>query len=72
MLHFLESRDIYVSSGSACSKGKKSGVLSELKIPDKYLDSTVRVSLCAENTAADIDAFVSALLEGQESLAKMK
>ena len=24
MLHFLEEREIYVSSGSACSKGKKS------------------------------------------------
>lgn len=72
MLHFLEERDIYVSSGSACSKGKKSGVLSELKIPDKYLDSTVRVSLCAENTADDIDAFTAAVLEGQECLAKIR
>ncbi len=72
MLHFLESRDIYVSSGSACSKGKKSGVLSELRIPDRYLDSTIRVSLCAENTAEDIDAFAAALLEGQANLAKMK
>ncbi|MBO6141528.1 MAG: cysteine desulfurase [Ruminococcus sp.] len=72
MLHFLESRDIYVSSGSACSKGKKSSVLKELKIPEKYLDSTIRVSLCAENTEGDIDAFVSALLEGQASLAKIR
>ena len=72
MLHFLEEWDMYVSSGSACSKGKKSGVLSELKIPDKYLDSTVRVSLCAENTADDIDAFTAALLEGQERLAKIR
>ena len=72
MLHFLEQRDIYVSSGSACSKGKKSSVLSELKIPDKYLDSTIRVSLCAENTEADIDAFVAAFSEGQQSLAKIR
>ena len=72
MLHFLEQKGIYVSSGSACSKGKKSSVLSELKIPDKYLDSTVRVSLCAENTAEEIDAFVEVLLEGQASLAKIR
>ena len=72
MLHFLESKEIYVSSGSACSKGKKSGVLSELKVADKYLDSTIRVSLCAENTEEDIDAFVQAFIEGQESLAKIR
>ncbi len=72
MLHFLESKGIYVSSGSACSKGKKSGVLSELKVADKYLDSTIRVSLCAENTEEDIDAFVQAFIEGQESLAKIR
>ena len=72
MLHFLEQKGIYVSSGSACSKGKKSGVLSELKIPDKYLDSTVRLSLCAENTVADIDAAAEALSEGQQSLAKIR
>ena len=72
MLHFLESRDIYVSSGSACSKGKKSSVLKELKLPERLLDSTVRVSLCAENTIEDIDAFVSALLDGQQSLAKIR
>lgn len=72
MLHFLESKGIYVSSGSACSRGKKSGVLSEFKIPDKYLDSTIRVSLCAENTEAELDELVSALLEGQGSLAKMR
>lgn len=72
MLHYLESRGIYVSSGSACSKGKKSGVLSQFRIPDKYLDSTVRVSLCADNTAEDIDAFCQALLDGQKTLAKIR
>lgn len=72
MLHFLESRGIYVSSGSACSKGKKSSVLAEFKIPEKYLDSTIRVSLCADNTEEEIDAFCLALLEGQATLAKIR
>ena len=56
MLHSLEEDGIYVSSGSACSKGKKSGVLSAFGISDKDADCAVRVSFCAENTNSDIDA----------------
>lgn len=56
MLHSLEEDEIYVSSGSACSKGKKSGVLAAFGISDKDADSAVRVSFCADNTIADVDA----------------
>lgn len=56
MLHSLEEEDIYVSSGSACSKGKKSGVLAAFGVSDKDADSAVRVSFSAENTTEDIDA----------------
>lgn len=55
MLHSLEQDEIFVSSGSACSKGKKSGVLAAFGISDKDADCAVRVSFCAENTAADVD-----------------
>ena len=72
MLHFLESREIYVSSGSACSKGKKSSVLQELRIPAKYLDSTLRISMTSDNTREEIDALVSALVDGRDSLAKIR
>ena len=72
MLHFLESREIYVSSGSACSKGKKSSVLQELRIPAKYLDSTLRISMTSDNTREEIDELVSALVDGRDSLAKIR
>ncbi|MBR1384921.1 MAG: cysteine desulfurase [Ruminococcus sp.] len=72
MLHFLESRDIYVSSGSACSKGKKSSVLKELKVGDKYLDSTIRISMTADNTKQELDRLVEVLIEGRDSLAKIR
>lgn len=55
MLHSLEEDRIYVSSGSACSKGKKSGVLSALGVSDKDADCAIRVSFSAENTTDDID-----------------
>lgn len=68
MLHFLETKEIYVSSGSACSKGKKSSVLSEFHIPDKRADSTLRISLCPENTKEEIDELILALKQAQTTL----
>lgn len=56
MLHSLEEDEIYVSSGSACSRGKKSGVLGALGVSDKDADCAVRVSLCADNTVEELDA----------------
>lgn len=61
LLHFLESCDIYVSSGSACSKGKKSAALSGFGVPDIISDSSIRVSFCADNTYEEIDALAKAL-----------
>lgn len=72
MLHFLEDRGIYVSSGSACSKGAHSSVLTAMGIPDKLADSAVRVSICRTTTMGEIDALVSALQEGHSKLAKSK
>ena len=56
MLHSLEEDGIYVSSGSACSKGKKSDVLPAFGISEKDADCAVRVSFCSDNTVNDVDA----------------
>lgn len=68
MLHFLSEKGISVSSGSACAKGKQSGVLQQFGIKQDLADSTLRVSFCMENTAADITALLAALQEAQERL----
>ena len=68
MLHFLESRGIYVSSGSACSKGQQSGVLQEFGITGKRADSALRISMTAETNEQELDLFVSAIKEGIESV----
>lgn len=70
MLHFLEQKEIYVSSGSACSKGGKSPVLSAMGIGDKRADSAVRVSFSKYSSKEDADALCDALFEGMESLAQ--
>ncbi len=70
MLHFLESRDIYISSGSACSKGAKSHVLKSLGLSDNDIDSALRVSLCGENKPSDIDVLFEQIKEAWQKLAK--
>lgn len=61
LLHSLEASGVYVSSGSACSKGKKSGVLSAMGLSDERIDSAIRVSFSKYNTADDVDLLVKAL-----------
>lgn len=68
MLHFLESKGIYVSSGSACSKGQQSGVLKQFGISDKNADSALRISMTAETTEKELDEFANALREGIETV----
>ena len=72
LLHFLEGREIYVSSGSACSKGKKSKVLTEFHIPDSVADSTIRISFCPENTIEEVDLLLEALKDAKNNLVGIK
>lgn len=72
VLHFLEEDEIYVSSGSACSKGKKSSVIAEFKVPDRLRDSVIRLSFSYETTADQIDKLAEKLAYGMEHLAKIK
>lgn len=64
-LHDLSSKGIFVSSGSACSSNtkKSSSSLSAFGIDEKQADSTIRVSLCPQNTYEEADYFISSLNE---------
>lgn len=68
MLHFMEQKEIYVSSGSACSKGQQSGVLQQFGINGKNADSALRISMTSETTTDELDIFVNALREGIEKI----
>lgn len=72
MLHFLEQFEIYVSSGSACAKGKHSYVLSALGISKENSDETIRISFGRDTTKEMIDELVIKLNEGIETLAKKR
>lgn len=72
MLHFLAQREVYVSSGSACAKGKPSHVLSAMKLSQNRADSALRVSFSKENTKEDIDALIDGVKVGLSSLVRRK
>ena len=58
LLHALEDKQIYISSGSACSSNKKlpvSTVLKEAHVPKELLESTVRFSFSTQTTEEEID-----------------
>ena len=70
LLHFLEERGIYVSSGSACAKGQKSHVLRAMGLSDNLTDSAIRISFSGENTKEDIDILIKSLEEALFTLAR--
>lgn len=72
MLHHLESDEVYVSSSSACAKGKKSYVLKALGLSDRLIDSSLRISFSKYNDKEDVDAFITSLKSGIATLAKTK
>ncbi len=57
MLHSLEDRGIYTSSGSACSSHKRaaSNVLTSMGLPKDRLESTLRFSIGEDNTKEQVD-----------------
>lgn len=69
MLHFLEQKEIYISTGSACSKAKPSHVLSAMNLPKERVESSIRVSFSRDNTLEEVEIFVNAIKEGLSALA---
>lgn len=63
MLHSLEGKKIYVSSGSACSSNKPavSRTLKGIGLDDKQIDSTIRFSLCYDTTKEELDYTVESI-----------
>lgn len=63
LLHVLESKGIYVSTGSACTskKSKFSHVLKEMNLKNDVIDSAIRFSFSYENTIDDIDYTIDVL-----------
>jgi len=65
LLHALEERGIYVSSGSACSSNHPgvSGTLKGIGVKKELLDSTLRFSFGVFNTPEEVDYAIEVLKE---------
>ena len=72
MLHHLEQDGVYVSSSSACAKGKRSYVLKAIGLSDRLIDSSLRISFSKYNTKDDVDALLASLKSGIDTLSKFK
>jgi cysteine desulfurase len=65
LLHALEEKGIYVSSGSACASNKPaiSATLKAIGVKRELLDSTIRFSMRVETTREELDTALDALRE---------
>lgn len=63
LVRSLSDRDIFVSSGSACHKGKPSHVFAAMKLPPKVSMGILRLSFSPDTKKEDIDTLCQALLD---------
>ncbi len=68
LINCLQENEVYVSAGSACSKGKRSHVLSAMGLDPRMIDGSIRVSLSKYSTEEDALAFLSALRQAMGRL----
>jgi len=71
MLHSLEEREIYVSSGSACAKGAISSTLEAYGLPPERVRSALRISFSKDTTAEEISLFAEALKDTIDRLSRV-
>ncbi len=73
LLLLLDDHGIYASSGSACTSGSldPSHVLLAIGRPHEIAHGSLRLSLCGENTEADVDAILKAVPEIVDYLRNM-
>ena len=65
LIFALEMRGVYVSTGAACaaSKGEKSATLTAIGLDDKAIAGSLRITLGAPTTEADVKKAAEAIIE---------
>lgn len=73
VVHFLESKEIYVSQGSACSskKARSHSVLGRLGYDEPAVMGALRISFGVENTVEEVDQLMDALAEVPQKIQRM-
>ena len=65
-INILQEHGVFVSAGSACSRGRRSHVLEALGLPPETIDGSIRVSLSRFTQPEELDR----LMEGLEAVRK--
>lgn len=70
LLHSLEAKGIFVSTGSACSSHKKEKqyVLKAIGLAEEYKEGTIRISFSKDITKDDVETAVAAIAQAVNSL----
>ncbi len=69
-VNYFSQKGIYVSAGSACSKGHRSDALVSMGLPSERIDSAVRISFCPQNTKDEADYFINSVKTAFSELSK--
>lgn len=70
MINYLSQNDVYVSGGSACSKGHRSRVLENMNLSPERIDSAIRVSFSRFTTKQEIEKTVELIASAKKKLKK--
>lgn len=66
--NYLSEQGVYVSTGSACSKGHRSTVLTQMDLEPRRIDSAVRFSFSHTNTVEEARYAAEALIRAANTL----
>lgn len=70
VMNYLSSKGVYISRGSACTKGRRSHVLSAMRVPAELIDGSIRVSFSEFSTEEETEYFCICLEEATHKLLK--
>lgn len=68
LINCLQDMEVYVSAGSACSKGHRSHVLEAMRVAPELIDGSVRVSMSRFTTEDEIHQLVDAVRHAIQTL----
>lgn len=72
LIHYLEQKGIYVSTGSACSsKAKGNRILEAVKLDKEYAEGTIRISLGYFNNADEVEYVVENIKHSVNDIRKI-
>lgn len=72
LIHYLEQKGIYVSTGSACSsKVRNNRILDAINLDSEYVDGTIRISLGFFNSFDEVDYVVENIKQSVNDIRKI-